>query len=256
MGNITSALIVAIFTGICKFDGMSAQTMLSRPLMCGTVMGLLLGDIQTGLYVGASLEFIYLGSVGIGAAVPPDSTSATCIAVAFCIISGIDRDVSVSLAIPVAAFTQLLNMFWWTINIGVIHSADKVAEAGNIDGIAKWHYLGGFFLFLTGFIPGFIAVAFGAPVVESIVAGTPAVIMDWLRLTGSMLPAVGFAILFVMMDKPKLTPFFIIGYVLAAAMGGTLISTGLLGLAAALLYIGQSDNDGGQKRTRRMSDGS
>ena len=254
MGDIGLALIVAIFTGICKFDGMSAQTMLSSPLICGTVMGLLLGDVATGLYVGASLAFIYLGSVGIGAAVPPDSTSATCIAVAFCVISGIDRDVAVSLAIPVAAFTQLLSMFWWTINIGVIHAADKTAEAGDIDGLAKWHFLGGFFLFLTGFIPGFIAVAFGAPQVEAIVAATPAWIMDWLKLAGSMLPAVGFAILFVMMDKPKLTPFFMIGYVLAAAMGGTLISTALIGLAAALLWVSQTDKEGGQKRTRRMSD--
>jgi len=253
MGDIGKALIVAIFTGICKFDGMSAQTMLSSPLICGTLMGLLLGDIQTGLYVGASLQFIYLGSVGIGAAVPPDSTSATCIAVAFCVIAGIDKDVSVSLAIPVASFTQLLSMFWWTINIGVIHGADRTAEAGNIDGIAKWHFLGGFLLFLTGFVPGFVAIAFGAPQIENLIAITPPLVLDWLSLAGTMLPAVGFAILFVMMDKPKLTPFFIVGYVLAAAMGGTLISTGLIGLAAALLYVNQQDKDGGQRRTRRMS---
>lgn len=254
MGDVGKALIVAIFTGLCKFDGMSAQTMLSRPLICGTVMGFLLGDIATGLYVGASLEFIYLGSVGIGAAIPPDSTSATCIAVAFCVISGIDKDVAVSFAIPVASFTQLLGMLWWTINIGVIHAADKTAETGNIDGMAKWHFLGGFLLFLTGFIPGFVAVAFGAPQVEALVNATPAWVLEWLRLAGNMLPAVGFGILFIMMDKPKLTPFFMIGYVIAAAMGGTLISTAIIGLAAALLYVNQTGNEATQRRARRMSD--
>ncbi len=256
MSNVGLALLVAIVTGICKFDGMSAQTMSGRPVICGTVIGALLGRLDLGLYIGASLEFIYLGSVGIGAAVPPDSTSATCLAVAFAVIAKIDKDAAVALAIPIASFTQLLSMLWWTVNIAVVHLADKEAEKGNIDGIAKWHFLGGFFLFMTGFIPGFFGVAFGAEYVQAIVNGMPAIIMGWLKLTGTMLPAVGFAILFVMMDKPKLTPFFMIGFVLAAAMGGTLISTAVIGLAAALLYTNQSAKDGEPKRTRRMSEGS
>ena len=255
MSNVGSAILVAIFTGLFKFDGMSAQTMSGRPLICGTVIGLLLGDVSKGLYIGASLEFIYLGSVGIGAAVPPDSTSATSIAVAFSVLSGIDKDVAVSLAIPIASFTQLLTMLWWTVNIAVVHAADKEAAAGKIDGITKWHFLGGLGLFLTGFVPAFVGVAFGSEVVIGLVNAMPALIMGWLKLTGTMLPAVGFAILFVMMDKPKLTPFFMIGFVLAAAMGGTLISTAIIGLAAALLYVNQMDNkDSGPKRTRRMSD--
>jgi len=158
------------------------------------------------------------------------------------------------LGIPVASFAQLLQMFIWTINTSLMHAADKSAAEGNIDGACKWHYVGMLFFFLQGFIPAFLAVWLGAPYVADLVAGMPDIISGWLMLAGSMLPAVGFGMLFVMMNKPKLTPFFIVGYVLAAAMGGTLISTGLIGLAAALLYVGNMDDKaGGERKTRRVS---
>ena len=256
MSNVGLALLVGVVAGIIEWDIYGGfHTMISRPVAAGTIMGLVLGDLPTGLYVGASLEFVYLGSISVGAAIPPDAASATSIATALCIISGFDKDVAVSLGIPVAAFAQLLQMFIWTINTTLMHAADKSAAVGDIDGACKWHYVGMLFFFLQGFIPAFLAVALGAELVKNLVESMPAWFEGSLMVAGSMLPAVGFGMLFMMMNKPKLTPFFIIGYVLAAAMGGTLISTGLIGIAAALLYVGTLDNKaGGERRTRRMSE--
>lgn len=54
------------------------QAMLSRPLVCATVMGLLLDDVPSGLYVGMVLELFYLGTATLGAALPDNDTlSAT-----------------------------------------------------------------------------------------------------------------------------------------------------------------------------------
>jgi len=254
MSNLGLALLVGVVAGIIEWDIYGGfHTMISRPVAAGAIMGLVLGDLPTGLYVGASLEFVYLGSISVGAAIPPDAASATSIATALCIISGMDKDMAVALGIPVASFAQLLQMLIWTINISLMHAADKSAAEGNIDGACKWHYVGMLLFFLQGFIPAFLAINFTAPYVKELVEKMPPLIEGWLMLAGSMVPAVGFAMLFVMMNKPKLTPFFIIGYVLAAAMGGTLISTGLIGLAAALLYVGSMDEKGGERRTRRMS---
>ena len=256
MSNVGLALLVGVVAGIIEWDIYGGfHTQINRPLAAGAIMGLVLGDLPTGLYVGASLEFVYLGSISVGAAIPPDAAAATSIATALCIISGMDKDMAVALGIPVASFAQMLQMFIWTINTGLMHAADKSAATGDIDGACKWHYVGMLFFFLQGFIPAFLAVAIGAPFVGELVANMPPYISAWLNLAGAMLPAVGFAMLFVMMNKPKLTPFFIVGYVLAAAMGGTLISTALIGLAAALLYVGQMDKGGsGERKTRRMSD--
>jgi len=254
--SIGLALLVGVVAGIIEWDIYGGfHTMISRPVAAGAIMGLVLGDLPTGLYVGASLEFVYLGSISVGAAIPPDAASATSIATALCILAKLDKDMAVSLGIPVASFAQMLQMFIWTINTYLMHAADKSAATGDIDGACKWHYVGMAFFFLQGFIPAFLAIWLGAPVVKSLVENMPVWLTNWLTLAGSMLPAVGFAMLFTMMNKPKLTPFFIIGYVLAAKMGGTLVSIGLLGLAAALLFTNMEGGKGsGERKTRRMSD--
>ncbi len=50
------------------------QAMLSRPLVCATVMGLLLGDVPAGLSVGLLLELFFLGTANLGAALPDNDT--------------------------------------------------------------------------------------------------------------------------------------------------------------------------------------
>jgi PTS system mannose-specific IIC component len=52
------------------------QAMFSRPLVAATGMGLLLGDLQTGLYLGMVLELFYLGAASLGAALPENDTLA------------------------------------------------------------------------------------------------------------------------------------------------------------------------------------
>jgi PTS system mannose-specific IIC component len=50
------------------------QAMASRPIVAGTVMGLLLGDGLTGLSVGVVFELLHLGTAALGAATPEHDT--------------------------------------------------------------------------------------------------------------------------------------------------------------------------------------
>lgn len=52
------------------------QAMLSRPLVAATVMGLLLDDVASGLFVGMLLELFHLGAANLGAALPENDTLA------------------------------------------------------------------------------------------------------------------------------------------------------------------------------------
>ena len=52
------------------------QAMLSRPLVAATGMGLILGEQETGLYIGMLLELFHLGSAALGAALPENETLA------------------------------------------------------------------------------------------------------------------------------------------------------------------------------------
>lgn len=59
------------------------QCMIERPLVVGLVAGLLMGDVKTGVIIGASLEAIFMGAVNIGGAISAEPVTATALAVAF-----------------------------------------------------------------------------------------------------------------------------------------------------------------------------
>ncbi|OSP60668.1 hypothetical protein EFP6CTSP_13100 [Enterococcus faecium] len=56
---------LAVFIGVAGHE-MFGMSMLSRPIVVAPLAGALMGDLQTGLIVGASLEAIFMGVVNIG----------------------------------------------------------------------------------------------------------------------------------------------------------------------------------------------
>jgi PTS system mannose-specific IIC component len=72
-----------IWAMIAGLDQVSVlQGLLSRPLVAGTVAGVLLGDLESGLRIGAVLELFALDVLPVGAARYPDYGGATVAAVA------------------------------------------------------------------------------------------------------------------------------------------------------------------------------
>ncbi|MCH2729126.1 PTS sugar transporter subunit IIC, partial [Listeria monocytogenes] len=79
-------------------------------LIACTLIGLVLGDITTGIIIGGTLEMIELGWMNIGAAVAPDAALASIISTLLVITGGQDISVGISLYIPLAALCQVLTI--------------------------------------------------------------------------------------------------------------------------------------------------
>lgn len=78
------ALLSALSYFICYAGNwIFGQSMSDRPIFIGAVTGLLLGDLQQGLIIGATLEAVFMGSVNIGGQISADHSAATVFAVAF-----------------------------------------------------------------------------------------------------------------------------------------------------------------------------
>lgn len=235
---LLKSLLVAFVTGLCEWDIWGfGQTMTQRPVVVGLLIGIVLGDIRTGLIVGGSVELLYLGVTYVGAAIPPDATSGAAIATALAIMSGMDAQAAATMAIPVATATGFLGMLLWSLYIGFMHKGDEAAARGDDKAMEKMTYLGSFGCFLIGAIPAFLAVYFGVDVVKSIITLVPEKVMIALTVAGGMLPALGFAMLFNMMFDKKLIPFFVIGFTAAAYLKMDLMAAALFGIAAAILYV-------------------
>lgn len=78
---------LAVFVGVAGHE-LFGMAMLSRPIVVAPLAGLLLGDVQTGLIVGASLESIFMGVVNIGISSTAEPALAAGLATAFAINLG------------------------------------------------------------------------------------------------------------------------------------------------------------------------
>lgn len=96
-----TALLLGLVGVFCILDSRILGRMnFERPLITCTIVGALLGDLQTGLTLGASIELMSLGIVNIGAAAPPDMNMAAIICAAFAILTDASAETALALAIP------------------------------------------------------------------------------------------------------------------------------------------------------------
>ena len=69
-------LLQAILLGLVAMLGnaeyLFGTSLLSRPLVMGALTGVVLGDIPTGVTLGATLELAFMGAFSIGASIPPE----------------------------------------------------------------------------------------------------------------------------------------------------------------------------------------
>lgn len=232
---MTSALLVAIWAGLCALDDIGTQ-MLRRPLLIAPVVGLIMGNLQAGLMIGATLEVMWMGVGNVGAYSAPDMISGTCIGTALGIASG-GTEVAVALAVPTSILAQQLLVIYKTDIVALNPIAEKAAESGDFSKIFRLNYIPMVIAFLIRAVPTFIAIYLGAGVIDTIVAALPANIMGGLKVAGSVIPSVGIGLLMLMMiKKAELWTFLIAGFALAVYLNLSVLPITLIALPIALIY--------------------
>ncbi|OTO67604.1 MULTISPECIES: PTS mannose/fructose/sorbose/N-acetylgalactosamine transporter subunit IIC [unclassified Enterococcus] len=233
---VAQALMLGLIAGIGILDGrIFGQMMFDRPLVTGLFVGVVLGDVTQGIIIGAQLELIWMGIAGIGAATPPDVVTGGILGTAFAIISGSGVEVALALAVPIAVLAQTLGVVVRIANTYFAHKADTYAKEANYRGLAISMWIPVCLFFLSTFLPTFLAILLGADQVSTLINSIPKVILDGMGVAGSLLPAIGFALLMDMLFSKKMAPFFFVGF-LAAAYGGLNI-TAIALFAVCLAFI-------------------
>lgn len=248
------ALLIAAWAGLCAIDDIGTQ-MLRRPLLIAPVIGLIMEDLQTSLLIGASLEVVWMGIGNVGAYSAPDIISGTAIGTALGIASG-GVATAVAVAVPASLLAQQLLVLYRSSIVYLNPIADKIAETGDFSKVYRINYIPMVIAFLIRAVPTFIAVYFGAAVIDQVVAALPKEIMTGLSVAGKIIPAVGIGLLMLMMlKKAELWTFLIAGFALAVYLELSVLPITLIALPIALIYdlatqkaqvqevVGQVDND-------------
>ncbi len=236
--TIFQAILVAAWAGLSGNYFMDYLGF-ARPVVSGLVVGLILGDVKTGVIIGATIEAIFLGVFTVGAALAPDHNLAGIVGVALGITSGYGVETAVALALPVAMFGQFLMMsIVYQGNLISLHMSDGFASEGRTDAIERTYLISGLLWFIKGFIPTFLAVYYGAPLVEKFFSMLPVWLVDSFTVVGGILPAVGFALLLnVIGVSGKVWALFAAGFVLVSYLNLGMIPLAVLATVIAYIYV-------------------
>ncbi len=208
---------------------------ISRPVTAGLITGLVMGDVQTGLFIGGTMELLILGVGTFGGATIPDYFTATVVGTALTVVGGLSPQEGVTLAIPVAILMTQLDILARLSNTIFLQKARKYAQNGDFKGITRMNVLGIIPWGLSRAIPIFLVLILGSQFVTQLVEAIPESIMNGLTVAAGLLPVVGIAILLRYLPFKKLFVFFLIGFILAAAFGLNLLMVTILG--GILIYI-------------------
>ncbi|MBC9131296.1 PTS sugar transporter subunit IIC [Frischella sp. Ac48] len=246
---LTQAILVAIWAGICSLDDVGPQ-MLRRPLLTGTVAGIIMGDVVQGLAISATLELMWMGIGNVGAYSAPDIVAGSIIGVSLgiatsgSIVADGSSDTSiekiiatgVALALPVSVLCQQLLILWRSFACFLNPWAEKSIQDGNYQGLVKVHYFSTPVWFLIRAVPCFLGVYFGSDLITNILNVIPKGIITGMGVASKLIPAVGICILLLMLLKGRMWFFFLLGFMLTAYLKLPIIPITFIALAFAVLY--------------------
>lgn len=237
-----STFIITILSFFISIDDVSTK-LFRRPLLIAPIVGLILGDLQAGLAIGATLEIMWMGIGNVGAYMAPDIVSGTIISTSLAIVSRGNGNLetavatAVTLAVPTALLAQQLLVLIETINVSLNSWARRLAENGDVKG-TNWLILPP--ALLTGIaraFPTFIALQFGAGAIQYVINSLPEFVIEGLSDAGKIIPAVGIALLMTsMIKKAEMWVFLVLGFVLAAYLELDILPITLIALVFAYLY--------------------
>ena len=231
--NVLQIILVFVWAFIIGIDQFDLTEALYRPIVSGAVVGLILGDMKTGLIIGATYELISIGSMPIGGAQPPNAVIGGIMAVVFGISAKLEPEAAIGLAIPFALLGQNLVTLLFTVMSPMMGVADKMAAKGDHKGIVKLNWLAMGILGLSFAIVCTIGMIGGSALGGAITALFEAApwVMKGLSTAGGMMCLVGFATLLRIMMSNDLWPIYLVGFALA------LIITNISGVGNAMLLL-------------------
>lgn len=233
---IQNAFIVAfVYWLIMAVDYLIAWQTLTRPIVVAPLTGLFLGDLHTGIIMGASLEAIFMGISAIGGSVPADATSSSILAVAFTIISGSDVETGLAIAMPIGTLMASFSSMTTPIYAALSPYWEELAASGNMRRF-RLQTISFQLIFgrLAQTVVLFVAVAFGTDALTNLLASMPGFVTRGLAAASSMMTGVGYAILLSMLWSKEVGGFFFVGFVLAKYLGMDSLSIAILGAVIAI----------------------
>lgn len=229
-------LVTLTYYVLMVLDSIQGMQTIQRPIILGTVTGLVCGDLKTGIIMGAQLEAVFMGVSAIGGVVATDTKTSTVMCTAFVILSGIPLETGMALAATVGALINSLSplkkAFWVMFHPLFV----KLANEGNVKAFRRLMWID----MLTwrqaiDTLILFFCLYLGTDAVAAFVNVIPKFVLTGMNAAAGMLVVVGFALTTQAIWTSYTPVYVIIGFVCVKYLGLNTTAVALIGLAIALL---------------------
>lgn len=220
-----------------------------NPVNAGLIAGLIVGDMKLGLAVGATLQLMILGVGTFGGASIPDYATGAIIGTAIGHISGKGINYGIGVAIPVGLLMVQLDILARFANTYFAHRIDKAIDRNDDKAVVRNSLYGAIPWGLSRSVPVLLVLVFGEAFVKNVLNYMPQWLMGGLKSAGTMLPAVGIAILMHYLPVKKFGAYMIFGFVAAAYLKVPMLGVALIGIGFAINHYNKITHSKPQAET-------
>ncbi|MFL2061821.1 PTS mannose/fructose/sorbose/N-acetylgalactosamine transporter subunit IIC [Marinilactibacillus psychrotolerans] len=254
--NITLLFQATLISFLCYLGALSTPWVfgltggwytLSRPLVSGLLIGIILGDVTKGVIIGVAIQAVYIALVTPGGQMPADLNFVAYPAVALAILSDVSTEVAVTLATTIGIIGTIVFNFYQVSNSFWNHRAIKAIEEENDKGFHFNTIVGPQLLnFILRFIPSFLVIYFGSGFARQLLDSMPQYVIDAMQYLGGALPAIGVVMLLTAVVKENIMIlFFLFGFICVVFLNLNMIALAIVaGAIAYIYYLSVSKNDG------------
>ena len=235
--HIIQDILIVLLAGYMTIDQNGPVVMSWFSVIVGTISGLIMGDLNTGLMIGGTFQLMSLGVAALGGASAPNYGLATIIGTFIAVRTGTGIDAAVGVGLPVGLLAIQLEVVVRIVNNFVAHKMQSDNNEGKWKNMNRIAWVGPLLCSLQTIIPTVIVVCFGANVVNFILDVIPQWVTDGLSIAAGMLPVVGIGMLMRYMPVKKFLPFILIGFILSAYLSMPVLGIAIVGFAAAFWYF-------------------
>ncbi|MBL1229725.1 PTS sugar transporter subunit IIC [Enterococcus sp. BWB1-3] len=246
--DITLLIQAIAISVICYLGALSTPWLLgltggwytiTRPLVSGMIVGLILGDMKQGIMMGVAIQTVYIAMVTPGGQMPADLNFVAFPAIALAMLSNTSTEVAVTLATTIGILGtivfnmyQVINSFWNHRAVAAIREGDyKKFRMNAIFGPQLVN-------FISRFVPSFLVLYFGSGFAKTMLDSMPQYLIDVMSYLGGVLPAIGIAMLLTAVVKENsLFLFFLLGFVCIVFLELNMIALTIVAAVIAYLYF-------------------
>lgn len=246
----TTLFIPALLTGIFCYLGAIESPWLfgmsggfyvvGRPLVAGLLVGLAFGDVNAGVLCGLAVQAVFIANLSTGGATNSEITYAAYGGIGLALATTKEPAVAVTLSVLLG---QTFGLIFYNTRMALYSfwnsKAQHAAENNNTRGIVLNHlFYPQITTFLLRAVPVFLAIFYGAGLVDWLLTHVPEVITRIISVLGGVLPALGIAMLMNIVIKSKIQlVFFFAGFILLAFAGLSMIALVFISALISYLYF-------------------